>query len=337
MRSVLITHADEPIGRRVVKTLWHDEEIQRIVAVGSGTAPRAFDRFLAGSKPRMTWVRVDLARHRSVSDLFRSTAARDSRIDTVVHLPTHLATTVRSRTSPGGVVRRTAEARLVLQHALDGRGIAHFVAVGSAFVYRLAPGNANRLDEQSALDLDPEIAPELRVWTDCDMMFHAEIGNAALRVVLLRVPAVAAAGGAVFMHPLLEGAAGVRLRPAGFDPICAVIADKDVARAVRAAVHAEQSGAYNVAGEETLPLSVLARWARRPMLAAPAPLVDAATRLVTAAGSRWTLLPPTGSHARFGFTLDTRRAERDLGFRPGYRVGLGRSPDGRPELETPAI
>jgi nucleoside-diphosphate-sugar epimerase len=321
----------------VVKTLWHDEDVQRIVAVGSGTAPRAFDRFLAGSKPRMTWVRVDLARHRSVSDLFRSSAVRESRVDTVVHLPTHLAATVRSRTSPGGVARRTAEARLVLQHALDARGIAHLVALGSAFVYRLAPGNANRLSEQSALDLDPEVAPELRVWTDCDMTFHAEIGNTALRVVLLRVPAVAAAGGAVFLHPLLEGATGLRVRPAGFDPMCAVIADKDVARAVRAAVHTDHAGVYNVASEESLPLSVLARWARRPMFAAPAPLVAAATRLASATGTRWALLPPTGSHARFGFTLDTRRAERDLGFRPGYRVGLGRGVDGRPELETPAI
>ncbi len=337
MRAVLLTHADEPIGRRVVKMLWHDEDVQRIVAVGSGTAPRVFDRFLAGSKPRMSWVRVDLARHRSVSDLFRSNAVRDARIDTVVHLPTHLATALHLRTSPGGVVRRTAEARLVLQHALDARGIAHLVALGSAFVYRLQPGNSNRLDEQSALDLDPEVAPELRAWTDCDMMFHAEIGNAALRVVLLRVPAVAATGGGVFLHPVLEGAPGLRLRLAGYDPICAVIADKDVARAIRSAVHSDAPGVYNVASDESLPLSVLARWSRRPMIAAPAPLVDVASRLAKAAGRRSSLLPPTGAPARFGFTLDTRRAERDLGFRPGYRVGLGRSPDGRPELETPAI
>ena len=46
----------------------------------------------------------------------------------------------------------------------------------------------------------------------------------------------------------------------------------------------------------------------------------------------------TGSpHLRYGFTLDTRRVQRDLGFRPTHRVGLGRAGDGRLQLETSPV
>jgi hypothetical protein len=44
----LVTHADEPIGRRVVKRLFHDPRIDAIFAVGDGPTPRSFDRYLAG-------------------------------------------------------------------------------------------------------------------------------------------------------------------------------------------------------------------------------------------------------------------------------------------------
>jgi hypothetical protein len=42
-----------------------------------------------------------------------------------------------------------------------------------------------------------------------------------------------------------------------------------------------------------------------------------------------------GPHLRYGFTLDTHRAERVLGFRPEYRIGMARAGDGGLRLETP--
>ena len=49
---VLVTHADEPIGRRVVKRLFHDPRVDAIFAVGDGPTPRSFDRFLARRRTR---------------------------------------------------------------------------------------------------------------------------------------------------------------------------------------------------------------------------------------------------------------------------------------------
>jgi UDP-glucose 4-epimerase len=333
-RSILVTHADEPLGRRLVKTLFHDEGVERVLAVGTGPAPRAFDRFLAGSPPRVSYARVDLAKHRPVSDLFRSARFRELEIDTVVHVPAHGATSEREAPIVSGVAARTVEARLVLQHALEARSVHSLVAIGSAFVYRLHPGNANLLRETSELDLDPDVTPEIRSWIDCDMIFHAETGSDRLRVVLLRVPAVVASGGFVYLHPALSAGATPRWRALGYDPMCAVVADKDVARAARDAIFSQRSGCSNVAGGETLPLSLLARWTGRPLFAAPGLALRAAAWSARALRRPAWRTAVEGTHLRFGFALDTRRAERELGFRPSYRVGLARAGDGRVQLET---
>jgi UDP-glucose 4-epimerase len=336
MRRVLVTHADEPIGRRTVKTLYHDPRVGAIFAVGDGPPPRSFDKFLSAAEPRVVYARVDLARHRPVADLFHSSGFRAAGIDTVVHLPRHGAPASEHAPIVAGISERTAETRLVLQHCLEVPGVENLVAVGSAFVYKLAPGNVNRVDEDSELDLDPDVAPEIRSWIDCDMLLHGEVHNDRLRVVLLRVPTVVAAGGYVYLHPALSGRAGRIARAAGFDPIQALISDKDVARAVQAGVHARAPGIYNVAGNEAVPLSLLARWTGKATLPVPGPLLALA-----ASGARFSGRPLDatldGPHLRYGFTLDTRRAERELGFRALDRIGLARAGDGSLRLETASV
>lgn len=335
-RRVLVTHADEPVGRRLVKTLFHDEDVERIWAVGAGPAPRLLSHYLRTSNGRLRYARVDLARHRPTSELFGSPSLRAARIDTVVHLPRHGATASPGSAPPmlAGVSVRTAEARLVLQHSLESPDVRQLVTVGSAFVYRLAPGNANRFTEESALDLDPGVCPEVRSWIDCDMIFHGEIRNEKLRVALLRAPTVVASGGAVFLNPALSGPGEWGVRPLGFDPLWSLISDKDLVRAIRLAMHRRRRGVFNVAGRESVPLSVLARWTGGHAWPVPGPLLSGASAAARLAGG-----PPwphriDGPHLRYGFTLDTRRAERELGYRPAYRIDLSLAGDGRLRLET---
>lgn len=331
--NALVTHADEPIGRRVVKQLVHDREVGNVLAVGEGPAPRAFDRFIADHPTRFAYARVDLAKHRSAADFFHSGRFRDAGIDTLVHVPRHAS---RSEGPPvvSGLPVRTAEARMVLQHVLESPSIGSLVALGSAFVYRLAPGNANRLSETSELNLDPELGPELRSWTDCDMIFHGEMGNDRLRAVLLRVPTVVASGGYVYWNPWLAGAPGPRARPAGFDPMCPLICDKDVAKAVQAAVLSSASGIYNVAGRESVPLSLLGQWTGRPGIPVPGLALEALAKASRLLGRRSWPAALDGAELRYGFSLDTSRVERELGFRPRYHVGMAPTGDGRVRLET---
>jgi nucleoside-diphosphate-sugar epimerase len=335
MTKVLITHADLPLGRRIAKVLWHEPGVERIVALGHGPPPRAFDGFRLGAAPRLVYERIDLARQRPVAELFRSRRLRELGVDTVVYVPRHGA-------APDGlpvvakVPTRTAEARLVLHHALEARSIERVIALGSAFVYRLAPGNANHLTERSEVDLDPEVPAEFRSWIDCDMLFQAEASSRRLRVALLRLPTVVASGGYVYLHPALEGPAGPRLRPAGFDPLCPLVADKDVARAVAAALRARAEGIFNVSGRERVPLSVLGRWTGRPCLPVPGPLLRAAAGAASRVGREGWRSVLDGPHLRYGMSLDTRRAARELGFAPRYRIGVTRAGDGAMRLEAVA-
>ena len=335
MSSVLVTHADLPIGRRVVKVLWHDPAVRRVIALGEGPVPRAFGTYRVGESPRLVYERIDLARQRTVADFFKSRRLRSLDIDSAVYVPRHGA-------APEGpplvakVPARTAEARLLLHHAVESRAIKTLVALGSAFVYKLAPGNANQLTERSELHLDPEVAAEIRSWIDCDMLFQAEAASRRVRVVLLRLPTVVASGGYVYLNPALAGAAGPRVRPLGFDPLCPVIADKDVARAVCAALRSRAAGVFNVSGRELLPLSTLGRWTRRPCLPVPGPLLRAAAAGAARLGREALHSALDGPHLRYGMSLDTRRAARDLGFEPRYRIGVTRAGDGVMRLEAVA-
>jgi nucleoside-diphosphate-sugar epimerase len=332
MKNVLVTHADEPMGRRVVKRLFHDERIGNLFAVGGGAPPRSFDRFLGDADSRVCYARVDLSKHRAVNDLFHSARFRTAAIDTLVQLPRHGAVEEAPASVIAGLPRRTAETRLVVQHCLEAPGVQNLIAVGSAFVYRLPPGNANRFDEDSELDLEPDVLPEIRSWIDCDMIIHGEVHNDRMRVVLLRVPTVVTSGGFVYLNPSLSGPSGSRVRIMGFDPICALVSDKDVARAVQAAIHADNSGIYNVAGGEAVPLSVLARWTGRASLPVPGSALAWLSRSARLLGIETRTVD--ASHLRYGFTLDTQRIERDLDFRPSARIGLARAGDGSLRLET---
>jgi UDP-glucose 4-epimerase len=106
-----------------------------------------------------------------------------------------------------------------------------------------------------------------------------------------------------------------------------------VARAVRAAVHTTRPGIYNIAGNEALPLSELGRWTRRPQLPLPGAVLGVVSRGLTllGGGGRAAL---DGVHLRYGFTLDTSQAHRELQFVPAYRIGLERAGDGLLRLET---
>lgn len=332
-RSVLVTHADEPLGRRLIKHLYYDESVRHILAIGSGPPPRSLERFLSNA-PGVDYLETDLTRHRNVADLFHGAAVRHHQIDTVVFVPAHDHRDRDGRPRLSNVPDRTTEARLVVQQCLENVAIHQLIALGSAFVYQLVPGNANRFDEQSALDFDPDLPAVTRSWIDCDMLLHAEIHNVRLAVALLRVPTVVGRDGGLFLHPGLGPGASPMLRAAGFDPMCALVADQDVCRAVVMALHKRAAGTFNIAGRESVPLSVLTRWAGGTSRSLPGPLLRGAAGAARLLGAEDWRTRLDGPHTRFGFTLNTRLAERELGYQPAYRIAPGRSDDGRIRIET---
>jgi nucleoside-diphosphate-sugar epimerase len=282
----------------------------------------------------MLYRQIDIGRHRSVSDLFHSESFRKAEVDTVVHIPSHGVPTCQRSSEHAGLPRRVAETRLILQSCLRTAQVENVIALSSAYVYRLPPGNANRLDENSELDMDPFLEPDIRAWIDSDMMIHGEIHNDLLRVVLLRIPTVVATGGYVYFHPALSVGQRPRMPAIGFDPMCPLVTNRDVARAVSAALHSNQSGVFNISGPEVVPLRGLALGTLRFVLSEPPRRRDwlaATTRLLSPTRNRRTV---PDSHLRYGFTLDTRAAERELGFRATDRICVDHGVDGALSLEA---
>jgi nucleoside-diphosphate-sugar epimerase len=113
-----------------------------------------------------------------------------------------------------------------------------------------------------------------------------------------------------------------------------LISDKDAVRALALAVQADVTGIFNIAGREAIPLSRLAEWTARGELALPGPVFSGISRLLHLTRGQRARLVLGGYQQRYGFTLDTTRARRELGFRPVYRVGRSRDGDGRLRLET---
>lgn len=345
-QRVLVTHADRPVGRQIVEALLEDAAVLSIVALGTGPAPGAFDRPRSGPGARLRYQRVDLASHRSVTEVFDGATTGEDAIDAVVYVPGHGAQ--EPEESEPGTPRddastRAVEAHLVQRACLRTPRVRTLIALGSAFVYRLVPGNANRLNEESELDFDASAPPELRAWVDCDMTFRGDVLHDRLRVVLLRLPTVVTAAGEIFFHPTLSsigreswlGSFRPDVRPMGYDPICALISDEDVSRVTRLALHARHAGVYNVAGPEALPLSVLSGWTGRWELPVPGPLLSAAFQTSRLTGGGWLRIAADARQLRHGFTLDTSKAERELGFRAVRPTGLARSSRG--ELPIQAV
>ena len=362
--SVLVTHADQPIGRCLVGRLYHDERIDSILAVGEGPPPRAFDRYLSDAGARLRYTRTTLTRQRPAAELFRASAQSDRPVEAVIYVPRHVEATSRGASRPRHRSRtlstlspRTTEARIVLQRSLACSSIRQLVALGSAFVYRLDSGNSTRVTEESELDLAPDLPAEDRAWVDSDMLFHGELGGDQLTVALLRIPTVVGWDGAVHLNPALSmnsnsSRAGLsghppRIRPLGFDPMCALVAEEDVATAVQLALHRRAKGIFNVAGRDTMPLSRLERcFAMRDRVEDGSPGLVGQLWWQAAEAVRLLGLPRRAgggpdrssgrgaSYLRYGFTLDTRRAEAVLGFRPAYRIGEDRLPDGSRRLDA---
>jgi len=102
----------------------------------------------------------------------------------------------------------------------------------------------------------------------------------------------------------------------GFDPVLQLVYRDDCIEALVRATMGGRQGAFNIAGANKLPLTALLDGAGK----VHAPLLPpAGTSLLSGALARFgvaTLSPPLPDLLRWGRTLDTSRAERQLGFRP---------------------
>ncbi len=141
MRRVMVTHTDSPVGRRLVKALYHDPDITLVFGTGTGPRPSFLDAYRA----KCVYQRVDLAKARHLSNFFRSERFARAHVDSVVHLP--FVTEQTGERIPGNVSSLVSETRRLTEECKNQRSIQRFVYLSSAFVYQPEPGNVNVFSE----------------------------------------------------------------------------------------------------------------------------------------------------------------------------------------------
>lgn len=308
MRRVLVSHMDSAVGRRLVKALYHDPEVSLVFGVGTGPTPSFLDPY----REKCFYQRLDLAKARHLLSFFNSERFARARLDSVIQLP--FGRDPGRERIPGNVPSLVSETRRLLEVCKKDRGIERFVLLSSAFVYGPEPGNVNVMSEEQELGFDAGGNPQVRAWIDADLLCQNELKDPELRMTILRSATIVTDGGDFLHCPPLENGT----IPLGYNPMLSVVADRDVARALVLALHADEPGIYNVASREIFPCSDLRRThARVGPFPVPDLLSGAYTLLNQSLGRR-----RVHTYQRFGVVLDTSRAQEVLGFEPQYRLEL---------------
>ena len=321
MRRVLVTHIESPVGRRLAKALFHDPDVALVVGVGTEPEPS----FLAPYRGKVAYQRLDLAKARHLQSFLHSERFARARVDSVIHLP--FVSERPGERVPGGVPSLVSETRRLVEECVARPAIERFVYLSSVFVYSPEPGNVNIVSENQLLGFDGEGDVDVRAWIDADLVCQGELHGSALRTTILRAATIVTeAGEFLNSPPLAHGEVQV-----GYDPMLAVVSDRDVARALVLALHADRPGIYNVAGREIFPRSQLRDSSRRlGPITLPDPLGGALSLVEQALGRRPANV--TSFH-RYGVVVNTRLAHDVLGFEPQYRIEV-RGQGARRRIDT---
>lgn len=316
MQHVLVTHLDSLVGRRLAKALYHDPDVALVFGTGTGPRPSFLDAY----REKCAYQRLDLAKARHLTSLFRSERFALAQVNAVIHLP--FVSENRAERIPGNVPSLVSETRRLLEQCKKRRGIERFVYLSSAFVYRPEPGNVNIFSEDQLLGFEADGDPLVRAWIDADLICQGELNDPHLKMTILRAATIVTETGEFLQSPPLSRPGP----PLGFNPILSLVADRDIGRALVLALHGDRPGIYNIAGREAFPCSELQRGSNRfgPL---PIPrLVSRAFSLLDRGLGR--SRRRHSGFERYGVVLNTRRAAETLGFEPQYRIEVrGRGPD----------
>ena len=296
---VLVTGVARWWGALLVQRLVEDPRVDEVVAIDT----RDPQHDLGDAD----FLKLDI-RHSLVGKLVRAVG-----IDTVVHTQTTIDSLDRD-------ARRAHETNvigclnLLAGLAGDDTPIRRVVLKSSAHVYGSSQRTTGHLTEERRLEADSthSFVRDI-VEAETNLMDFA-VRNPGIETVSLRFanslnPEDPAPLALYFDLPMVPTIAG-------HDPVLQLVHREDAVGALALATLGAGRGAYNIAGANALPLSALLDSAGK--LHAPL-LPPAGAWLISAALAQLglaALSPQLIDLLRWGRTLDTSRAKRELGFRP---------------------
>jgi UDP-glucose 4-epimerase len=317
-RNVLITGVSSTVGRHLAMHLMNDPRVGIVLGTGEGSPPHFFQSF---DRERFRYVQADILRSRQLKNLFGSREFQAAGVNTVVHLAF-----ISDPAKRGERIHRfnVEGTKNLLDKCIDS-GVQKFVFKSSDVVYKLDSRNPVFLDEMADLNHDPTADQWVKDRVAAEMICRAKMDAPNTTIVILRFTNIIGRNINAQLNAYFDG--NVIFKAAGFDPLINLIHMKDVIEAIRLAIFkANKSNIFNIAGNDTAPISTFAELNRRTCISLPEtllPVVNFAMRKLRLTDYYYSV---DRERMKYPCLLDTTRARTVLGFEPSGAVEF-REPD----------
>lgn len=287
-RTMLLTGAESPLGKLVLKRLASVSSVGRV--------------FTAGALPvrgrKVKHLKTPWENEKIVEPL------RKEKVETIVHLAS------LGRAGSEASFERDVLGTMTLLSAAAEAGVRRIVLSSSYTVYGPHYNNPNHIPETRRIRLAGRGAGS-RDAAEIERHVHdfARHFSEHQLAILRFAPIVGPTVDSPMMKYLSEETCPVLM---GFDPLLQLLHEEDAADAVAAAAGSGVSGPVNVAPDGVVPLLKALRFLKKEILTVPYLPMQASEQFLAALKR----LPFDAGYLRYSCSLDNSKLVAELGFRP---------------------
>ena len=310
-KNILITGVTSSIGRNLAINLYNHRNVGIIFGVGKEDKPYYFNDF---DPKRFIYRKSNILKYRDLKNLFLSKSFKKSNINTVVHLAFH------NRLLRGEDVHRlnVFGTKNLIQECIANGNITKFVFKSSDAVYKLRPNNPVYLGENADLNFDPDVDQWIKDRVDADMICRSYMDNKKMRIVILRMTSIIGRNISSQFNAYFDSKP--IFKTMGFNPIINLLHMKDVIQSISLAVFKNVKGIYNIAGQDTAPITTFADLANTTMISLPSPLLGPINWVQRKLGFTRYYYSVDRDRQKYTALLDITKARRELGYEPQGRI-----------------
>ncbi len=314
-KNVLITGVTGTVGSRLAEALYYDKNVGMIIGVALGAKPYYFNQF---DTSRFRYKNLNILKQRDLTNLFLAGDFKEARINTVVHLAFLNRIVSGSKEKKSFNALNVEGTRNLLEKCIESGSVTKFIFKSSDVVYKIRPHNPIYLDENADLNFDTDVDPWIKDRVDADMICQSKLDNRKVNIVILRFSNIIGRMVSSQMNAFFDSP--INFRALGFNPLINLIHMEDVIQAIQLAIQKNVKGVFNIAGADTAPISTFAEINRSRMVSLPEPLLKPSNALLRRLGLTRYYYSVDADRLKYSVLLDTRKAQKMLGFRPRSHV-----------------